>query len=127
MDGEWSAPVYLNSSGFDPSLFHDDDGRKWLVNMIWDGRYLHNRFGGIYLQEYNPEKGALVGEMTNIFRGTPLGIDVRKVMETDPVQAVYGLLKLPADTDTLVHELRGEVLHGEVQSDEVAGEDDCDT
>ena len=26
--GPWSDPVYLNSSGFDPSLFHDDDGRK---------------------------------------------------------------------------------------------------
>ena len=28
--GPWSDPVPLNSSGFDPSLFHDDDGRKWL-------------------------------------------------------------------------------------------------
>ena len=27
IDGDWSDPVYLNSSGFDPSLFHDDDGR----------------------------------------------------------------------------------------------------
>jgi xylan 1,4-beta-xylosidase len=26
--GPWSEPVYLNSSGFDPSLFHDADGRK---------------------------------------------------------------------------------------------------
>jgi len=31
--GPWSEPVVLNSIGFDPSLFHDDDGRKWLVNM----------------------------------------------------------------------------------------------
>ena len=30
IDGDWSDPVYLNSSGFDPSLFHDDDGRKYL-------------------------------------------------------------------------------------------------
>jgi xylan 1,4-beta-xylosidase len=28
IDGDWSDPVYLNSSGFDPSLFHDDDGRS---------------------------------------------------------------------------------------------------
>ena len=54
IDGEWSDPVYMNSSGFDPSLFHDDDGRKWFVNMVWDHRHLHNRFGGIYLQEYSP-------------------------------------------------------------------------
>lgn len=34
IDGEWSDPVYLNSSGFDQSLFHDDDGSKWLANMV---------------------------------------------------------------------------------------------
>src|SRR5262249_21274304 len=28
IDGHWSERVYLNSSGFDPSLFHDTDGRK---------------------------------------------------------------------------------------------------
>ena len=26
IDGPWSEPIYLNGSGFDPSLFHDDDG-----------------------------------------------------------------------------------------------------
>jgi xylan 1,4-beta-xylosidase len=72
IDGEWSDPVYLNSSGFDPSLFHDDDGRKWLVNMVWDHRRQRNRFAGIVLQEYDPRQKKLVGEITNIFRGTPL-------------------------------------------------------
>ena len=74
VDGEWSERVYLNSSGFDASLFHDDDGRKWLVNMIWDHRPWCNRFGGIYLQEYSVEHKKLVGPMTNIFRGSPLGL-----------------------------------------------------
>jgi xylan 1,4-beta-xylosidase len=64
--------VYLNSSGFDPSLFHDDDGRKWLVNMLWDHRRERNRFGGIVLQEYDPRQRRLTGDVTNIFRGTPL-------------------------------------------------------
>jgi len=73
VDGEWSDPVYLNSSGFDPSLFHDEDGRKWLVNMIWDGRPMRNRFGGIYLQEYCPDRKQLVGDIVNIFKGTNLG------------------------------------------------------
>lgn len=74
IDGEWSDPVYLNSSGFDPSLFHDDDGRKWLVNMIWDHRPRRNNFGGILLQEYDPVKKALVGTVTNIFRGSDIGL-----------------------------------------------------
>ena len=73
IDGEWSDPVYLNSSGFDPSLFHDDDGRKYLVNMLWDHRPGNNRFAGIALQEYSVKDQKLVGERKNIFKGTPLG------------------------------------------------------
>ncbi len=73
IDGEWSDPVYLNSSGFDPSLFHDDDGRRWLVNMLWDYRPGRNRFAGIVLQEYSLEKRALIGPRNLIFKGTAIG------------------------------------------------------
>ncbi|HET7811554.1 MAG TPA: glycoside hydrolase family 43 protein [Steroidobacteraceae bacterium] len=73
IDGEWSDPVYLNSSGFDPSLFHDDDGRKWLVNQLWDHRAGRNRFHGIVLQEYSVKERKLVGERSNIFPGTSIG------------------------------------------------------
>lgn len=73
IDGDWSDPVYLNSSGFDPSLFHDDGGRKYLVNMLWDHRPGNNRFAGIVLQEYSVQERKLVGERVNIFKGTPLG------------------------------------------------------
>src|SRR5262245_30434470 len=34
IEGPWTDPVILNRSGFDPSLFHDDDGRKWLLNQL---------------------------------------------------------------------------------------------
>jgi xylan 1,4-beta-xylosidase len=68
--GEWSEPLYLNSSGFDPSLFHDDDGCKWLVNMLCTPQ---KPFAGIVLQEYDPQEKRLVGPITNIFRGTKLG------------------------------------------------------
>jgi len=73
IDGEWSDPVYLNGSGFDPSLFHDDDGRKYLLNMLWDHRPGRNRFAGIVLQEYSPRERRLVGERRVIFGGTPIG------------------------------------------------------
>jgi xylan 1,4-beta-xylosidase len=74
IDGEWSDPVYLNSSGFDPSLFHDEDGRTYLVNMLWDHRPGQNRFAGIVLQEYSVAERRLVGQRVNIFTGTPLGL-----------------------------------------------------
>lgn len=73
IDGEWTDPVYLNSSGFDPSLFHDADGRKYLVNMLWDHRPGKNRFAGIVLQEYSPQRRTLVGPRRVIFEGTALG------------------------------------------------------
>jgi xylan 1,4-beta-xylosidase len=73
IDGEWSDPVFLNSSGFDPSLFHEDDGRKFLLNMVWDYRPGRNRFSGIALQEYSVELGKLTGPSQLIFKGTGLG------------------------------------------------------
>lgn len=72
VDGEWSDRVYLNSSGFDPSLFHDDDGRKWHTNMVWDHRPDRSFFAGVALQEYSATERRLLGEPEYIFRGTEL-------------------------------------------------------
>jgi xylan 1,4-beta-xylosidase len=73
IDGEWSEPVYLGSRGFDPSLFHDDDGRKWYLSMIWDHRPDRSFFGGILLQEYLATERRLAVEAHNIFPGSGLG------------------------------------------------------
>ena len=72
--GEWSEPVYLNATGFDPSLFHDADGRKWLVNRDCDTRgYLPNaQRGGILLREYDPVRQCLIGEEHRIYRSTKI-------------------------------------------------------
>jgi len=72
IEGPWSDPIYMNSSGFDPSLFHDDDGRKWFVNMLWDHRVRPLLFAGIALQEYNHKAQKLVGPVKNIYKGTDL-------------------------------------------------------
>ena len=74
IEGPWSDPVYANSSGFDPSLFHDDDGRKWFVNMLQDHRRRPRSFAGIVLQEFDPSAGKLVGPRKNIFLGTELDL-----------------------------------------------------
>ena len=73
IEGEWSDPIYLNSSGFDPALFHDDDGRSWLLNTLWDHRPGRSRFAGVVIQEMNMRSGLLLGERELIFEGTPLG------------------------------------------------------
>ena len=68
--GPWSDPVYLNGSGFDPSFFHDDDGRTWLLNMLWDPRPDRHHFAGILLQEYDRSGCRLLGAPINIFKGS---------------------------------------------------------
>jgi len=81
IEGPWSDPLYVNSSGFDPSLFHDDDGRKWFVNMIWNHRAsapgAHPKspaFFGVRLQEWSAEARRLVGEPKTIFPGSAHGL-----------------------------------------------------
>ncbi len=65
--GEWSEPVYLNSLGFDPSLFHDDDCRKWLLNL--DNHYAEGqRFNGLWIQEYDHNRKKLVGEIKQFYK-----------------------------------------------------------
>ncbi|MFV0504373.1 MAG: glycoside hydrolase family 43 protein [Lachnospirales bacterium] len=71
--GPWSDGVFINSSGFDPSLFHDDDGKKYVVNMVLDYRLDKNRFAGIDIQEYNEKSQKLIGTPTRIFSGTNRG------------------------------------------------------
>ncbi|WP_416148705.1 glycoside hydrolase family 43 protein [Salipaludibacillus sp. HK11] len=72
IEGPWSEPIYLNSSGFDPSLFHDDDGRKWFVNMIWDYRKKNHSFAGVVLQEYSEAEKKLIGPVKNIYKGSDI-------------------------------------------------------
>lgn len=81
IEGPWSEPIYVNSSGFDPSLFHDDDGRKWFLNMLWNhvshgvgGSPKHPSFAGILLQEYDAVAGKLIGPVKNIFAGSDHGL-----------------------------------------------------
>jgi len=74
IEGPWSEPVRLNRSGFDPSLFHDVDGRKWLVNQLWKPGTDGEAFAGIVLQEYSVAERRLVGPIRNIYRGTSLGL-----------------------------------------------------
>lgn len=73
IDGDWSEPIYMNSSGFDPSLFHNpNDGKKYFVNMVWDHRQDHHNFYGIVLQEYDHDQRKLVGDKKIIFKGTDI-------------------------------------------------------
>jgi len=65
----WSDPIYLNSSGFDPSLFIEDDGSFWIVNKDRDFRPENIDKRAIVVQQYDWETKSLVGEPTVVSRG----------------------------------------------------------
>ena len=67
--GPWSEPVYLHSAGFDASILHDDDGRKWIVSLEWETREGYEKPGVICLVEYSPKEKAVVGYPKRIWRG----------------------------------------------------------
>ncbi|WP_425236490.1 glycoside hydrolase family 43 protein [Ulvibacterium sp.] len=71
--GDWSEPIYLSSRGFDGSLFHDIDGKKWFLNMLVDHRN-GKFFGGIEMQAYDPVGQKLVGKVHYLTEGTVLGL-----------------------------------------------------
>jgi xylan 1,4-beta-xylosidase len=69
--GPWSEPIYLNSIGFDPSMFHDDDDdRHWVVTLEWETREGYEHPGSIVLEEYDWAQQRLVGGARRISRGS---------------------------------------------------------
>jgi xylan 1,4-beta-xylosidase len=73
IEGPWTEPIFLNSGGFDPSLFFDIDGTSWLLNMIWDHRPDRSNFAGIRIQQFDIGRNRLIGDSSDIFKGTDLG------------------------------------------------------
>ena len=67
--GPWSKPVFLNCSGFDPSIFHEGD-KKYVVNMIIDHRVDYERFAGVDVQEYDVKTQKLIGTPVRVSSGT---------------------------------------------------------
>jgi len=94
--GPWSDPVFLNASGFDPSLFIDTDGRFYVANLEWDFRAGYEHPGAIVLQELDRLRicdeharsfaGAFVGICCQDFRGTriPAWFDYFSYAGRDP-------------------------------------------
>lgn len=72
--GPWSDPVFVTASGFDPAFFHDDDGRHYIMSMLFDHRLDKPRFDGLVIQEFDVTAMKLVGKREHFFYGTDLGV-----------------------------------------------------
>lgn len=69
IQGPWSEPVYLHSSGFDASILHDDDGRKWIVSLEWETREGYEKPGAICMVEYSADEKKIIGYPKRIWSG----------------------------------------------------------
>lgn len=67
--GPWSEPVYIHSAGFDASIYHGDDGRKWIVSLEWETRDGYEKPGAICMAEYSPAEKKIIGYPRRIWNG----------------------------------------------------------
>ena len=81
--GPWSDPVALNNFGFDPSLFHDDDERKYMVSMVTDHRIPKKYAGRLVLQEYDPKAQRMVGPVRDIYRADQIFLEGPHIFKKD--------------------------------------------
>lgn len=73
--GPWSDPIPLNNFGFDPSMFHDDDGRKYMVSMVTDHRVPKKYAGRLVLQQYDPVQQKMTGPVRDIYRADKIFLE----------------------------------------------------
>lgn len=67
--GPWSKPVYINSVGFDPSIFIDDDGKYYVTSLQWEFRDGYEKPGTIVLQELDIKNRTTLGYAKTISTG----------------------------------------------------------
>ncbi|WP_396419589.1 family 43 glycosylhydrolase [Lactococcus cremoris] len=69
ISGPRSEPIYLTSIGFDPSLFHDEDGRHYAAILEWESREGYQSPGHIVIAEISLENGEVLGQWKRVTQG----------------------------------------------------------
>ncbi|MCR5716800.1 MAG: glycoside hydrolase family 43 protein [Lachnospiraceae bacterium] len=87
--GPWSEPVALSNFGFDPSLFHDTDGRKYMVSMVTDHRVPKKYAGRIILQEYDPVAQRMIGEAKDIYTASDIFLEGPHIFKKDGLYYLF--------------------------------------
>ena len=67
--GPWTEPVYLHSAGFDASILHDDDGKKYIVSLEWETRDGYEKPGVICVAEYDTVNKCLKEYPKRVYNG----------------------------------------------------------
>ncbi|GAK41066.1 beta-xylosidase [Paenibacillus sp. TCA20] len=69
INGPWSDPIYLTSIGFDPAIFHDEDGRHYISTLEWETRQGYQAPGHIVIAEADLEQGGIIGKWHRVTQG----------------------------------------------------------
>lgn len=72
IEGPWSEPIAMGNGGFDPSLLHEKDGKKYYIYRPWGPRNHSDPYNKIVVQAFDSETKKLDKMRTNIFEGTEL-------------------------------------------------------
>lgn len=67
--GPWSKPIYLTSIGFDPAIFHDENGIHYISILEWETRTGHQAPGNIVIAEVDLEHGGIKGNWHRVTKG----------------------------------------------------------
>lgn len=69
INGPWSEPIYLHSAGFDASILHDDDGKKYIVSLEWETREGYEKPGAVCIVEYSTVEKKIIGYPKRFWQG----------------------------------------------------------
>lgn len=69
IQGPWSEPIYLTSIGFDPAIFHDDNGKHYVAILEWETRQGYQAPGHIVIAEADLENGGIIGKWQRVTQG----------------------------------------------------------
>lgn len=69
INGPWSDPIYMTSIGFDPAIFHDDDGKHYISILEWETRQGYQAPGHIVIAEVDLDRGKMKGKWHRVTQG----------------------------------------------------------
>lgn len=67
--GPWSKPIYMTSIGFDPALFHDENGQHYISVLEWETRTGYQAPGHLVIAQADLKHGGIIGKWHRITTG----------------------------------------------------------
>ncbi|MDO7907699.1 family 43 glycosylhydrolase [Paenibacillus sp. JX-17] len=69
INGPWSEPIYITSIGFDPAIFHDEDGKHYVSILEWETRQGYQAPGHIVIAEVDLQNRGIMGSWHRVTQG----------------------------------------------------------